>query len=78
MVYTVEIFSGHFQGSSEVYATCNEADGTDIVLWKFSNGVDLQIGTGTIGNDAGYGAGYVKITLEDNIAIGDLLVAYVD
>lgn len=76
MINTVEIEEGHFEGSAEIIVSCDEPAGTDVVLYKFVNGVDTQIGAATMAN--GVGAGFSRIELTANIAKGDIIVGYID
>lgn len=76
-VNAVQVIEGHYQGSAEVIVECDEADGTDIVVYKFVNGTASLIGTAELGNDTGLGSGHSRVPLTENIAIGNQLVAYV-
>lgn len=79
MINTVEIVSGHYQGSTDIIVSCNEAADTIIVLYKYTANVKTYIGTGLIGNDVEVlGAGFSRIFLEENISIGDIILGYVD
>lgn len=77
MINTAEITSGHYQGSSQLIVECNETDGTDIVVYRYTNGVQTLVGSGVIGN-SDFGAGISLISLYENIAIGNILQACVD
>ena len=77
-VNAAQIVEGHYQGSAEVIVECDEADGTDIVIYRYVNGSATLIGTAELGNDTGLGSGSSRVPLTENIAIGNQLVAYVE
>src|SRR6187549_939406 len=77
-VNSAQIDEGHYQGSAEVIVSCDEADGTDILVYKYVNDVATLVGTAQLGNDTGLGSGYSRVPLTTNIAIGNILIAYVE
>lgn len=72
MINTAEIVSGHYQGSTSCVVECDEADGTDIVVYKFVNGTKTLVGSGVLA------VGVADVEYTENIAIGNILQAYVD
>jgi len=77
-VNAAQIVEGHYQGSAEVIVECDEADGTDIVVYRYGNGTATLVGTAELGNDTGLGSGKSRVPLTENISIGNQLVAYVE
>jgi len=75
-INTVEILSGHYQGSAEIIIECDAVEGTEIVLYKFVNGTKTQIGSGLIAD--GIESGKARIELTENIAIGNIVQGYVE
>lgn len=72
MINTAEIISGHYQGSAFCVVECDEADDTVIVVYKFVNGTKTLVGSGVLA------VGVANINYTENIAIGNILQAYVD
>lgn len=78
MVNRAEITGNHYAGSGAITVAVDEPLGTLIVVVKTVNGVETEIGTGTIGNDPDLGAGNAIVILTGEIELGNTVTAFVN